>query len=63
MRTHSSETTVVAEAFTVWGRKITSEKQVTSWGRGHFDDHEMVTLTEDGPILLQLVCLGKYSGL
>lgn len=32
-------------------------------GRGHFDDQELVTLTEDGPVLLQLVCLGKYGGL
>lgn len=28
---------------------------------GHFDDHELVTLTEYDPVLLQLVRLGKHS--
>lgn len=32
MRTHRPKITVMAEAFTGWGRKITAEKQVTLWG-------------------------------
>lgn len=54
----------MAEVFTGWGRKIEAEKQVTSRGGGggvHLDDHELVTLTEYDPVLLQLVRLGKHS--